>query len=85
MGGACWAKQSIFKCFGSKVLVLCGLVHRANVHACRYDIWRSDGVQAFSKNVRQLTGHATRTVGSECLVVKYYLKYTLHDTSFWSM
>ena len=62
--------KAFFECFGSNVLVLCGLLHRANVHVCHYDIWRSDGVQAFSKNLRQLTGHATRTVGSECLVVK---------------
>ena len=31
-----------FFSFGSNVLVLRGLVHRVNVHVCRYDIWRSD-------------------------------------------
>ena len=39
------------KYFGN-VLVRCGLGHGVNVHACRFEIWRLDGLQAFSKNLR---------------------------------
>ena len=35
-------QNKAFFSFGSNVLVLRGLVHRVNVHVCRYDIWRSD-------------------------------------------
>ena len=41
----------VFKSFGN-VLVRCGLGHRVNGHACWFEIWRLDGPEAFSKNLR---------------------------------
>ena len=42
------------------VLVHCGLAHRVNVHASRYDIWRLHGFQVYKKKLRQLALHKQR-------------------------
>ena len=41
----------LFTCFGNGLVCDC-LGHRINVHACRFDIWRLDGLHAFLKKPR---------------------------------
>ena len=49
------------KCFGN-VLVRWGHGDRVNVHACRFEIWRLDGLQAFPKT----SGNLQDTGKNDC-------------------